>query len=151
MRPIAPVLVAVLALPPGAAALAAQSELVIHKEGTKLYHRPGCPVVQDLKGVLVMTRAQAKARSYTAHPECDQAAGPGASGLQDPNAATVYVDSGKHYHRKDCKKLGPAAAVKTATLDSAAKGKWPCPDCKPPIRQSTKPPAVPGFDRRRGR
>jgi hypothetical protein len=36
-----------------------QSEMVIVKEGTKEYHRAGCEVIRDGKGVLAMTRAQA--------------------------------------------------------------------------------------------
>ena len=44
---------------------APHSELVLHKEGTTLYHRPGCPVVRDGQGVLALSRGQAHARGLT--------------------------------------------------------------------------------------
>src|SRR5690349_7939245 len=91
-----------------------QSELVIVKEGTTVYHRPGCPVIRDGGEVMAMTRAQAEARKYTAHPDCDpsnpKAPAPKAA---PPPPVTVYVvDGSKYYHRKDCKKLTDPAAVK---------------------------------------
>ena len=56
-----------------AAPAAAQGELVLHKEGTTLYHRPHCPVVRDVTGVLALNRGQAEARGFKPHPECDPA------------------------------------------------------------------------------
>ena len=41
-----------------APAEAGQSELVIYKEGTGLYHRPGCPLLKDATDLMAMTRAQ---------------------------------------------------------------------------------------------
>ena len=66
------VLLAALAfLVVSAPAASAQSELVIYKEGTGLYHRPGCPVLKDATNVMAMTRAQAEARGHKAHADCD--------------------------------------------------------------------------------
>jgi len=127
----------------------AQSELVIHKDGTKLYHRPGCPIVLDLVGVLAMTRAQAEARGYKAHPDCDPT-NPNAPAPRapPPPPATVYVDGSKYYHRKDCRKLTDPKAVKAVSLDVAGKVQWPCPECKPPVRRKSTENAVPGTKRR---
>jgi hypothetical protein len=122
----------------------AQSELVIHKDGTKLYHRPGCPVVLDLAGVLAMTRAQAEARGYKAHPDCDPA-NPNAPAPRaaPPPPATVYVDGSKYYHRKDCSKLTDPKTVKAVSVEVAGKVQWPCPTCKPPVRRKSTENAVP--------
>lgn len=128
----------------------AQSELVIHKQGTKLYHRAGCPVIKDGKGIVALTRAQAEARGFRAHEDCDPATSvPGATPTEpDP---TVYLDGSKYYHRKSCKKLsGDAKAITSATLEDAGKKFWPCPTCKPPIRRRSAEPAVPGTERRGG-
>ena len=54
-----------------APAEAGQSELVIYKEGTGLYHRPGCPLLKDATDVLAMTRAQAEARGHKPHSDCE--------------------------------------------------------------------------------
>jgi len=115
--------------------VSAQSELVIHKDGTKLYHRPDCPVVQDMKGVLAMTRAQAESRGYKAHPDCDPA-NPKATATREKssNAETVYLDGTKYYHRKSCSRLEGAKSVKPASLEIAGKTQWPCPTCKAPRR-----------------
>jgi hypothetical protein len=128
------------------------SELVIHKDGTTLYHRPGCPVIRDGKGVVALPRAQAEARGYTPHPDCDPAvATPGtgkAAGTSPPGAATVYVGGPKYYHRKKtCTKLGDDP--KAMRLDEAVKKHWPCPACKAPILKRTNQPAIPGTNRRR--
>ena len=87
-------------------------ELVLVKEnGTpKQYHRSGCDLVRDGKGVLAMTRGQAESRGYKAHPDCDPstasgkaaaaAAGGGAVPPVEPN---VVIDApGKYYHRENC-------------------------------------------------
>lgn len=150
------------------AAAQGQSELVIHKEGTTLYHRPACPVVQDMKpgvaggpgaagaavvavvAVVAMTRAQAEARSYNAHPDCDPA-NPKAPAPKPPTAPpqTVYLDASKYYHRKTCEKLADAKSVTPATLDEVGKSRWPCPACSPPVRKKSSEAAVPGAIRRR--
>lgn len=130
---------------------AAQSELVIYKEGTSLYHRAACEVIRDMKGVVAMTRAQAEARGYKAHADCDpevaKAAAPGsAAGPSDPAKPApqiVYVDGGKYYHRKECRRLeANPKSVRTELLDTAGKSLWPCPDCRPPKRPrpGTSPP-----------
>ena len=127
---------------------AAQNELVIYKEGTKLYHWPGCPVVKDGKGVMALRRAQAESRGYKPHPDCDpanQKTG-GAEPVQGP--VTVYLDSSKYYHRKSFAKLDKdPKAVKPASLEVAGKSHWPCPTCKPPIRRRSTEPALPGTGR----
>lgn len=142
---VAAVLPAMLAL---AAARAIAQELVLHKEGTGLYHRPACDVVRDGIGVLAMSRGQAEARGLKAHPECDPSLAP-LPGKTPPASATpaapktpqppvfVFVDDGKQYHREGCKRLGKGA--RRLALDEAAKHRWPCPTCRPPIR-----PRAPG-------
>jgi hypothetical protein len=133
----------------------AQSELVIAKEGTSLYHRPGCVVIRDMEGILAMTRAQAEARGYKAHPDCDPARQPpaatasGPRGPSQPEAITVYLDGSKYYHRKDCAKLkAKGRAIEAKPLEVAGKMQWPCPTCKPPVRRKSTEPAVRGTGRR---
>lgn len=138
----------------------AQGELVVHKQGTTLYHRPGCPVVRDGEGLLALTRAQAEARGYKPHSQCEPATA--ASSPQDATSSsrsgeppsapvTVYVDGPKYYHRKDCPKLAAnASRAKSLALEAAAKSHWPCPTCKAPIFKRNTEPAVPGTNRRRG-
>ena len=136
-----------------APAASGQSELVIFKEGTGLYHRPGCPVLKDATGVMAvvaMTRAQAESRGHKPHADCDPAQKKleGAPGQSAPPApVTVYLNDGKYYHRKDCPKL-QGAKVKSESLEKAGKSHWPCPDCRPPVRKKSAEPAVPGTGRR---
>lgn len=121
-------------------------ELVLHKEGTSLYHRPSCDVVRGGEGVLAMSRGQAEARGLKPHPECDPSRAPQpAADPANPSTGApvpprtpqppvfVFVDSGKQYHREGCKQLGKNP--RKLALDEAAKQKWPCPKCKPPIRK----------------
>jgi hypothetical protein len=110
---------------------AAQSELVLRKEGSKEYHRPGCEVVRDTTGVVALTRGQAEAQGLKAHAACDPA-NPAAPAAQ-AKPQFVFVDSGRYYHRETCKKLERDA--KKVALDEAGKKYWPCPECKPPIRK----------------
>jgi hypothetical protein len=135
----------------------AQGELVIQKEGTTQYHRPGCPVIRDGAGVLALTRAQAEARGLSAHAECDPAnaptpkAGPPRGRGVPPPDAVVHAAGGKYYHRQSCRRLRAAkAASRTLKLAEAAKTHWPCPTCRPPILKKSAEPAVPGTGRRRG-
>ena len=133
-------------------ALPAQSELVLAKEGSKEYHRPGCEVVKDGKNVLALTRGKAAARGLTPHAACDPAqvgTPPEPTGSTAAGPVYVYTDGGRYYHKKDCAKLGkdpqanakgkpakPAASAPTKTdLEEAGKKLWPCPTCKPPIRK----------------
>jgi hypothetical protein len=131
------------AAPPAAdpGAPARQGELVIVKEGTKEYHRPGCEVIRDGKGVLAMTRAQAEGRKLTPHEGCDPdkvkpdepAAAPGKPGAKPSPKTMVVVDGGRHYHKDaSCKRVGKE--TRKMTLDEAGRKLWPCPECKPPIR-----------------
>lgn len=127
---------------------AAQSELVIHREGTKVYHRPGCPLIKDGKGVMALTRAQAESRGYTPHADCDPAVQKQTGGKAAPPPETVYLDGSRYYHRKSCAKLsGDPKAVKPASLEEAGKSHWPCPHCKPPVRPRPEP-AIPGTGNR---
>ncbi len=142
-----------------------QSELVIYKEGTHLYHRPGCPLVRDSRDVVAMSRAQAEARGYKPHRDCDPAEqdarateapasrSPGSktAPAAKPTVVTVYVDGTKYYHRKDCPQLKDSSTVsKPVSLELAGKTYWPCPICTPPVRRKSAEPAVPGTVRRRG-
>jgi hypothetical protein len=115
--------------------LTAQPELVIVKEGTKQYHRPGCAAVKDGKGVVAMTRGQAEARGFKDNAQCDPAhiAAAEPSGTVPAPPVFVYLDGSRYYHRQDCKKL--AKDPKKIALDQAGKEYWPCPTCKPPIRK----------------
>jgi hypothetical protein len=145
------VLLAVLAfLVAAAPAASGQSELVIYKESTGLYHRPGCPALKDATDVMAMTRAQAEARKHKAHADCDpdqqKSAGAPAQGAP-PAPVTVYLNDSKYYHRKDCPKL-KGAKVKSESLETAGRSHWPCPDCRPPVRRKSAEPAVPGTGRR---
>jgi hypothetical protein len=134
--------------------IAGQGELVIVKEGTKLYHRAGCPAIADGKDVLALTRAQADSRGYDAHAECDpdkQREPAGKEGPKKPADTTVYLDGTRYYHRRDCRRLsGKGDDVKPAVLEVAGKSHWPCPACKPPVRRRGTEPAVPGTGRRGG-
>lgn len=119
----------------------AQSELVIVKQGTPEYHRPGCPIVSDGAGVLAMTRAQAEARKLIAHDACDPAkaaaAEPGASGKAAAKPVFVYVDdAARYYHLEKCERLGKGR--KKVALEQAGLKYWPCTACKPPIRKRPK-------------
>src|SRR3954451_2305557 len=116
--------------------IAAQSELVIVREGARgsdaVYHRPGCPVIKDGKGVLALTRAEAESRGYKSHHDCDPAfakeRGASPPSAAPAPAAKVFIDSGgKYYHRKDCPRLG--SGVKEVAVTAVGK-RWPCPACK---------------------
>jgi hypothetical protein len=120
-------------VPPAASAVAEQ-ELVIVREGTKEYHRPGCQAISDGKNVIAMMRGQAESRGFKAHEACESA-DPSTDAPPPPaKAIVVFIDDqGKHYHRENCKKLGKPA--KHVTVDEAAAKKlWPCTVCRPPIR-----------------
>jgi hypothetical protein len=128
----------------------AQAELVLHKEGTPFYHRPSCPIVRKAVGVLALTRGQAEARGYKAHPDCDPSHRKGPARAAEP-PIVVYVDGPKYYHRKTCPKLDASSkTLKQVTLERGAKTHWPCPTCKAPIFKRNVEPAVPGTNRRRG-
>jgi hypothetical protein len=140
------ILVVVVAVA-GGAPLAAQGELVLQKEGTSLYHRPGCPVVRDGKGVLALSRAQAESRGLQPHDACDpaKAAPAGSGGKGEPartdEAVAVLLDESKYYHREGCRKL--EGKTRRMDLEAAGKARWPCPACKPPIRKRSGPSVPP--------
>ena len=127
--------------------VAAAQTLVIHKEGTREYHRPWCPVIRDGKNVMALTLGQAKGRALEPHAECDKEP-PGVAGTTGDSRSRkpvapvfVYVDGTKYYHRQDCVKR--RGVEKRETLDVAAKTHWPCPACRPPVRKKSDGPAVP--------
>jgi hypothetical protein len=112
-------------------AAAAGSTYVVIYAGSKEFHTPSCPLVQNAKGASVLLRAQAAGKGYKQHKDCDPAT------IAEANApATVYVAaSDKVYHRADCKVL-PKDAKKVPLDEKAVKGRWPCTVCRPPIRQA---------------
>lgn len=98
--------------------------------GAREYHTPACPLVQGVRDVAVMRKAEAEARRLTPHDACHKGPAP----KPDPNAVRVFVASGdKYYHRAGCRRL-PARNTRV-TLDRAGRRHWPCPVCKPPIRK----------------
>jgi hypothetical protein len=127
--------------------VASQGELILHKDGTSLYHRPHCPVVSGVTGVVAMTVAQAKARGYEPHADCDpnNPNAPAPKGAAPP-PETVYLDGSKYYHRKTCKRIDEEKA-KAAALEVVGKSHWPCPSCNPPVRRRSLENAVPGTKR----
>jgi hypothetical protein len=111
------------------------SGLVVVIPNDKRYHQPGCPLVAKAgKSVQVMKLADAKKRGLEAHDCQAYADRGGKESAADANAVAVYVQpDDNHYHKLDCKKLkGNPTKI---TLDEAGKKYWPCPVCKPPIRQ----------------
>src|SRR5687768_11345436 len=78
--------------------LFAFQQLVIHKEGSREYHRPRCDVVRDGKNVLALTLGQAEARGLRSHTACekdpsaDAATPTGSAGRKPAPPVFVYVD-----------------------------------------------------------
>ena len=124
----------------GAAAVGAQemsgSAMVVVIPGSREYHQPSCPLVAKAGSkVKVMKLADARAQGLTAH-DCEGAAVD--QPKKDANAAIVYVQDGdKRYHKAGCPKLKPNPGQ--VTLGEAGRKYWPCPVCKPPIRQREAP------------
>jgi hypothetical protein len=119
---------------PGAAA--AQDALVLTRASDPLYHWPGCPVVRDAKDVLAMTQGQAAGRGKKPHADCDPAnvrQTPGERKRAEALKTPLYIaSSDRYYHREKCEKLGTPS--RKVSLDEAAKKRFPCRTCKPPIR-----------------
>jgi len=121
------------------AAVAAQdaSSLVVIIAGDRTFHQPGCVLVAKAgANVTVAKRVDVLRRGLKPH-DCgpDASAGP----VADPNAVKVTTQpSDNKYHRATCAKLGPTRS--TLTLEDAGRKLWPCPVCKPPIRQRKPPP-----------
>jgi hypothetical protein len=120
---------------PGGAA--SRSALVVVISGDKRFHQPGCPLVRKAgNNVRAMKRAEAERRELTAH-DCDDPDAAVRDAAAATNASKVLVQANdKRYHTAGCKQL-TAAAMET-TVEKAAKDHWPCPVCKPPVRQRTK-------------
>jgi hypothetical protein len=118
-------------------ALRAQSagDLVVSIPGDKEFHQPGCPLVAKAgSSVKVMKRSEAVRRKLTPHAGCRAAEGSGVA--LDPNTVKVYTQPGDNkYHTATCPKLG--AQKVAVALDEAGRKWWPCPVCKPPVRQRT--------------
>ena len=136
------VMLAVVGLLVASVSVRAQVELVLQKEGSAEYHRPGCPLVKDSVGVLALSRAQAESRGLKPHEACDpvKVAGGEKAGRGEAPPVHVLLDRSKYYHRDTCKKI--KGQTKRVTLELAAKSRWPCPVCKPPIRRRPSP-AIP--------
>lgn len=113
------------------------SALVVVIPGSKQFHQPGCPLVRQAGSkVKVMKQAEAERRGLTPH-DCSDPGEPERAAAAVANASTVYVQaSDKQYHTSGCKRLKPGATA--TTVEKAAQGHWPCPVCKPPIRQRVK-------------
>jgi hypothetical protein len=135
----------VLALTLGLSSVAAlpataqnDSALVVVVPNDKRYHQPGCPLVAKAgKSAQVMKLADAKKRGLAAHDCQGYADRGGKESADEANAVAVYVQpDDKYYHDVDCKKLKPNPTK--LTLDEAGQKYWPCPTCKPPIRQKKK-------------
>ena len=110
------------------------ADLVVMIVGSKQYHQPSCPLVARAGSqVRVMKLSEAKRRGLTAH-DCPSA--PAATAAADPNKIKVFSQPNDNkYHTATCLKLGSNRT--SMTLEEAGKKLWPCPVCKPPIRQRT--------------
>jgi hypothetical protein len=111
------------------------SDLVVSIPGDKEFHQPGCPLVAKAGSrVRVMKRVEATRRKLTPHAACGAAGGSGVAA--DPNAVKVFTQPGDNkYHTATCPKLGSERT--SIALDEAGRKWWPCPVCKPPVRQRT--------------
>jgi hypothetical protein len=146
-------LIASVLIPLLAPTFASAQNLVVHKQGTREYHRAWCPVIRDGRNVLALTLGQANARGLKAHADCDKEP-PGVTGTTGDSASSkpsapifVFADGTKYYHREKCSKV--AGSAKRESLETAAKTHWPCPTCRPPVRKKTEGPAVPQRGTRR--
>jgi hypothetical protein len=122
---------------PGAAgdSKGSASSLVVVIPGDKQFHQPACPLVAKAGSrVKIMKRAEAEARGLTAH-DCEKyAENGGKPSAAEANAVAVFVQPGdRRYHKAGCPRLGSHATK--MTLEEAGRKYWPCPVCKPPIRQ----------------
>jgi hypothetical protein len=111
------------------------TDLVVSIPGDKEFHQPGCPLVAKAgSSVRVMKRSEAIRRKLTPHAACGVATGSGVA--LDPNAVKVFTQPRDNkYHTATCPKLG--AERTSITLEDAGRKWWPCPVCKPPVRQRT--------------
>ena len=108
------------------------NSMVVIIAGDQTFHQPGCVLVAKAGSKVIMAkRGEAIRRGLKPH-DC----GPDAFGgpLADANAVKVTTQPRDNkYHRATCPKLGPTRS--TLTLEEAGRKLWPCPVCKPPIRQ----------------
>ena len=113
------------------------SALVVIVPGEKRFHQPGCPLVRKAGSkVQVMKQAEAERRGLESHG-CSDPGVEKRDAAAAANTSTVYVQSqDKQYHHPGCKRLKGGAMA--TTVEKAAQDHWPCPACKPPIRQRTK-------------
>jgi hypothetical protein len=113
------------------------SALVVVIPGSKQFHQPGCPVVRRAgSNVQVMKQAEAERRGLTPH-DCGDPGAPQRDAAAAANAGTVFIQpNDKQYHREGCKRLKVQAT--STTVEKAAQDHWPCPVCKPPVRQRVK-------------
>jgi hypothetical protein len=130
MRVVAAVLL-VLAFA-GLGAAQSPASMVVVIKGEKQFHQPSCPLVAKAgSNVTVAKLGEAKLRGLTAH-DCPVAAATPTA--EEVNQTKVVSQPGDNkYHRATCSKLGKQQT--TMTLDEAGRKLWPCPVCKPPIRQ----------------
>jgi hypothetical protein len=106
--------------------------MVVVIKGEKQFHQPGCPLVAKAgSNVTVSKQGEAKLRGLTAHECPAPAVAPTADEVNQTKVVTQPGDN--KYHRDTCTKLGKDRT--TLTLDEAGRKWWPCPACKPPIRQ----------------
>jgi hypothetical protein len=112
------------------------SAMVVEIPSDNLYHQPGCPLVAKAGSkVKVMRLGEANRRGMKAH-DCQGAAqgDDGRSRAAAANAVPVYVQEGdRRYHLETCERLGKTPQKQP--LDKAGRTHFPCPVCKPPVRQ----------------
>jgi hypothetical protein len=127
------------ALVPRAAAqrTSSASALVVVVPGEKRFHQPGCPLVRKAGSkVQVMKRGEAERRGLESH-DCSDPGVAERDAAAAANTSTVYVQTqDTRYHQSGCKRLKTGATA--ITVEKAAQDHWPCPVCKPPIRQRAK-------------
>jgi hypothetical protein len=113
------------------------SALVVVIPGEKRFHQPGCPLVRKAGSkVRVMKQAEAERRGLESH-DCSDPGVAQRDAAAAANTSTVYVQAqDKRYHQSGCKRLKTGATA--ITVEKAAQDHWPCPACKPPIRQRAK-------------
>jgi hypothetical protein len=136
MAAFSTVLLALLLLTPRLLAQqASASALVVVIAGESSYHQPSCPLVAKAGSkVTMMKLSEATTKRLAAH-DCEEAAIE--QPKKDANAVPVFVQPGdKRYHTSGCARLkGSGSSI---ALGEAGKKYWPCPVCKPPIRQREK-------------
>ena len=113
------------------------SALVVIVPGEKRFHQPGCPLVRKAGSkVRVMKQGEAERRGLESH-DCSDPGVAQRDAAAAANTITVYVQAqDRRYHQAGCKRLKTGATA--MPVEKAAQDHWPCPACKPPIRQRAK-------------